>query len=111
MAEFIWFPDASMSKRVEPRVATARFGDGYEMRVPMGINTMPQSWEVSFTGVAAEIDAIEGFLAARQGAEAFDWTTPDGTTGRFLCRSWSKTRERGGAKTTLTATFEQVFGT
>lgn len=107
-AVFQWFPDASVQKKVEPRVRLARFGDGYEQRVRDGINTMPQTWGLQFTGDRAEIDAIDDFLTRHGGSDSFLWTTPDGVQGHYICRSWSKQRERG-VKVTLQAQFEQVF--
>lgn len=109
MSVFTWFPDASVRMQVEPRVASARFGDGYEQRAPMGINTMPQTWSLTFTGSINEVGQIEAFLREHMGVYAFDWTTPDGEAGRFVCRSWNKSRERG-VKVSLSADFEQVYG-
>lgn len=109
MSTFTWFPDASVRMQVEPKVASANFGDGYEQRAPMGINTMPQTWSLTFTGSVDQIGQIESFLRERMGAYAFDWTTPDGEPGRYVCRRWGKSRERG-VKVSLTADFEQVFG-
>jgi phage-related protein len=109
MPVFTWFPDASVSVETEPVVRTARFGDGYEQRVPEGINTMPEKWDLTFTGTRAEIDPIAVFLREHKGSVAFDWTTPDEVTGRFICRKWSKSRERG-VKVTMSFTLEQVYG-
>lgn len=109
MAVFTWFPDASVSVETEPVVRAAKFGDGYEQRVPDGINTMPEKWDLTFTGTREEIDPIAAFLRTHKGSLAFDWTTPDEMTGRFICRSWRKTRERG-VKVGLSFTLEQVYG-
>lgn len=109
MAEFTWFPDASISKDVEPRVASARFGDGYEQRVPLGINTQIDKWQLTFTGNRERIDPIEAFIAAQGGYLAFDWKNPDEQTGRYVCRSWKKQRQ-DSQKVILTCEFERVFG-
>lgn len=105
---FSWFPDAGHKKSVSPRVRVAKFGDGYEQRVRDGINTMSQAWDLTFTGSAVEINAIEAFLVARGGANFFLWTTPEQQTGKYVCRSWDKSRERG-VKVSLSCKFEQVF--
>lgn len=109
MATFTWFPDASIRMEVEPQVASAKFGDGYEQRAPIGINTMAEKWSLSFTGTPVEVADIEAFFREHQGVYAFDWTTPDLNTGRYVCRRWSKSRERA-VKVTISADFEQVFG-
>lgn len=104
---FTWFPDASISKTTEPRVASAKFGDGYEQRVGSGINNMLDTWSLSFTGSVAETNDIEAFLRWHGGVVAFTWTTPDGNTGLYICRKWGKQRERS-AKVVMSCEFEQV---
>lgn len=104
---FQWFPDASLRKSVESDAQAVRFGDGYEQRFRFGIAPLPEQWEMAFTGTRGEIDPIDAFLSARKGVESFQWTTPDGVTGLFVCRSWQKSRERG-VKVSLSATFERV---
>lgn len=105
---FSWFPDASTTKDSQPRIATARFGDGYEQRAAMGINHIEQAWQLTFTGGSPEINAIENFLTEHGGVTAFEWTTPEEVTGYYVCRSWSKRRDRG-VKNSLTCKFERVY--
>ena len=40
--------DRGVSEQPEPRVLSARFGDGYEMRVVDGINNLPRQWGLTF---------------------------------------------------------------
>ena len=40
---FSWYPDASSQQSCKPAVQVTKFGDGYETRVAVGINTMPVS--------------------------------------------------------------------
>lgn len=104
---FTWHPDASLSKNVEPRVTSAKFGDGYEQRAQVGLNPILEVWSVTFTGLPVEINAIEAFLKDAGGYRAFNWTTPEEMTGRFVVRKWKKTRERG-VKVNLSFDMEQV---
>lgn len=105
---FIWPPDATPQKSVKPRVRSARFGDGYEQRVRDGINTISDEWTLTFTGSNPEVNAIEAFLEAHGGADHFIWKTPQEKTGKFVCRSWEFSRDRG-VKSILSCKFEQVF--
>ncbi|MCW5623914.1 MAG: phage tail protein [Burkholderiales bacterium] len=109
MATFTWTPSFPIADETEPRVAEARFGDGYAQRVPDGINSMAPSWDLTFKErTLTEIGDIVTFLRARNGAESFDWTPPGGAAGKFICRRWQ--RSRGNALyADLRATFEQVF--
>lgn len=108
MATFTYSPGLDARRSIKPRVLSAKFGDGYEQRVGDGINTVQAVWSLSFPGkTRAEAGAIESFFIARAGAEAFDWTDPDGASGKYICREWSRD-ELGGGRLTIAATFEQV---
>jgi phage-related protein len=42
MATFSYTPDFGATKKSQPAVRTAKFGDGYEQRVQFGINQNPK---------------------------------------------------------------------
>ncbi|ATE60172.1 phage tail protein [Thauera sinica] len=108
MATFNWTHDYGAALEIKPRTREAKFGDGYAQEVLDGLNARPRTWAMSFEyRDHAEADAILAFLAANH--LAFDWTDPDGVSGRWRCASWRSTRPRPLAKT-VTATFEEVFG-
>ena len=108
MATFTDTPQ-SATRTQKPRVRVAAFGDGYEQRVVDGINAAPRSWSLTWVRPVAEADVILAFFVARNGAEAFDWTDPDGAAGKYVCRDWSGALIGPFAKS-ISATFEQVFG-
>lgn len=108
-------PDKGMSKKNEPVIFRAEFGDGYEQRIANGINNLKQEFGVSFaTRPKAEIDDIVGYFESTNGVTAFDFTFAD-------------TNESGNEETvkvyvanfeqkwdyddyyTLTATFRRVY--
>lgn len=93
MATFVWIPDYGTSRQHQPAVRTVKFGDGYEQRLTYGINTNLQKWGLQFTArTNQEADAIMDFLDDSNAVTAFDWTTPDGVSGKkWICRQWSKT--------------------
>lgn len=102
-------PDFGAQLEKKPRVRRAQFGDGYQQRVGDGINTQPESWSLTFSArTPAERDEIMSFLEARGGIEAFLWTTPRGTSGKFICQEWGGSPQSAAAHT-VTAKFEQVF--
>lgn len=110
MATFTFTPDFGAQISSMPRVRSVRFSDGYEQRLSYGLNTSPQMWNVSFAQRGdSEANAIEGFLAARNGVEAFDWTPPNtGIPYKFICREWTRSLDRANLNT-VSAKFEQVF--
>lgn len=109
MATFTYVPEFGAVVNKKPTVRSAKFGDGYEQRLAFGINTNPQSWNLSFSmREDTEADLIDAFLTARAGVEAFDWTPPNGSAGKYICREWSRTLEKYNLSS-IQATFEQVF--
>lgn len=109
MATFTYTPDFGATQTKRPRVNSIRFADGYEQRTTYGINTNPQEWNLTFAmRDDTEAGAIDAFLTARNAVEAFDWTPPGGSAGKYICREWSKTLDRNNLST-ISAKFEQVF--
>lgn len=109
MATFSIAPDYGSPVEIEPRVLRGQFGDGYAQRTADGINHIAEKWDLTFgVRTPAEADAILTFLRARGGTEAFDWTSPTGTTGRWTCPRWSYV-PNNAATNTITARFEQDF--
>lgn len=103
-------PTYSASKRSEPRIRTAQFGDGYQERVTFGIHQNPKQWSLTFNVSDADADVIETFLDARAAdCASFDWTPPDTATSyKWICPSWD--REMFDVdRSRITATFQQVF--
>lgn len=109
MATFTWAPDFGAELREAPNVLVAKFGDSYEQRAQFGINATREVWALSFnTRTNAERDAIRAFLRARGGVEAFDWTSPLGTVGKWVCRDWNVGLRHAGVND-ASFSFEQVF--
>lgn len=109
MTEILTFPvDTGVVGNVEFRVREIRFGDGYQQDVPDGLNNREDSWPVSASGPAEEIQPLIDFLDARGGHEAFLWTPPRGTQGRYKCKAYS-TRDTHGDQVALSATFKRSF--
>tara|TARA_R100001440_G_scaffold23628_4_gene38509 strand:- start:3291 stop:3671 length:381 start_codon:yes stop_codon:yes gene_type:complete len=71
-------PDKQLTKKVQPRVLTARFGDGYEQRIADGINVLNETYTLTFkTRPKADIDDIVAFLDTKQNVTKFTLTLPD----------------------------------
>tara|TARA_Y100000114_G_C11687678_1_gene291928 strand:+ start:545 stop:925 length:381 start_codon:yes stop_codon:yes gene_type:complete len=71
-------PDKQLSKKSNPRVLTAKFGDGYEQRAVDGINNLNETYTLTFkTRPKADIDDIVAFLDSKQNVTKFTLTLPD----------------------------------
>lgn len=71
-------PDKSLSRASKPKIHLATFGDGYEQRLSDGINSVKETFSVSFqTRPKADIDDIVGYLDSLKGVTAFNFTIPD----------------------------------
>jgi len=75
-------PDRGLQKQSTPRVLVARFGDGYEQRIANGINSIDETFNVTFKNrTKEEIDDITGYLGSLNGVTAFNYTIPDSNNG------------------------------
>jgi phage-related protein len=108
-------PDKNLSLASKPRVLIAKFGDGYEQRISDGINSMEESFSVSFkTRTKEEIDEIKLFLESKKGVGSFDFTYPESNavggeiTIKVVCDSFNTTFEYDEFYS-LTASFRRVY--
>lgn len=114
MAVFDWVESPGTSLSEEPRVASSRFGDGYEERAPQGLNPIVQRWSLAFREVDDKVaQDIVDFLRARVTAlafESFDWTPLWSTTAiKVVCKKWSRTQPDEHGISDISAAFEQVY--
>ncbi len=69
--------DKFLKKQTKPRILEVRFGDGYSQRMLDGINTIQDSWQLSFKNrTLIEVRKITAFLEARKGVTSFTWVPP-----------------------------------
>lgn len=109
MAIFTYTPDYGAQYEVKARVRVTKFDDGYEQRQANGLNTQPKNWSLRFSlRNDAEANVIEDFLSRRGAVESFDWTDINGVAGKYVCRSWTRTKEKFNLNT-IECRFEQVF--
>ena len=109
MAAFVWTPSVGANLSMRPSVRRVAFGDGYEQRLRFGLNTQPECWGLEFRGLSTiEASEIDAFLRARGSAEPFEWTSPAGMRGKFVCDDWSRSIEEPDLET-VRANFRQVF--
>lgn len=108
-------PDKGMTRSSKPRVRSAKFGDGYEQRIADGINSIEETFNVSFKNrTKAELDAITGYLNSLGGVTSFDFTFPDDngsggeTTIKVVCDTFNQTYSNDNFFS-ATATFRRVY--
>lgn len=78
MATFAYAPDWGATPSLEPRIKTAKFGDGYEQRAEDGLNTLLPTWKLTF-GKRTQAEAQEiyrWFIANKAHTTAFGWAAP-----------------------------------
>lgn len=108
MSRFSFALSVGLNLARQPKLRVAVFGDGYQQRVAAGINNNPRTWSLEFTRLTADIEAIDAFLNALNGA-SFDWLPPAGADGKWICKGWQRTINFQHVQS-LSATFEEVFG-
>lgn len=86
MAVFAWIPTYGSALAIKPEVLVIppdQFGSDAERRIQIGTQHVRRVWSLTFENrPSATADAIEAFLAAREGLEAFDWVPPHGEGGQ-----------------------------
>jgi len=111
MATFTYTPDFGASYELKPNVRVTKYGDGYQQRQANGLNTQPKNWTLKFSlRTDAEANAITSFLSTAGGVNSFDWTDVDGYSGKYVCHSWSRSKDRYNLNS-ISCAFEQVFET
>ena len=110
MADWVWVESPGTSLDEEPRVKSARFGDGYEQIAPDGINAEGQSWNLQFDGVENSIaDEMIAFLRS-YGRSGFDYVPLWETVAvRTRCRKWRRTHGPNYGECGISATFERMY--
>lgn len=107
--DFTWLPSWQYEEAHQPRVLSAKYGDGYEQRAADGLNTDPMAFNLQFNVRSdAEAAAIINFFKDRGGVSYFTWTPPGLSQTKFICRKYNRLRNQIDDNN-VTATFEQVF--
>lgn len=107
-------PDKGLSRQSQPKVLVAKFGDGYEQRIADGINSIQETFNISFADrIKEEIDDITGYLASLKGASSFSLTIPDSNNAgelaiKVVCESYSQNYTYDGFYT-ATAVLRRVY--
>ena len=89
-------PDKGLTRASNPKVLIAKFGDGYEQRLADGINSIAETFNISFNSrTKEEIDDITGYLSSLKGVTAFNLTVPDSNNGgettiKVVCDSYNQ---------------------
>ena len=108
-------PTFSATKNSRPNTRTTKFGDGYEQRLPNGINSIDETFNATFNNrTKEEIDDIMGYLASLKGATSFTYTIPDTngsgneTSIKVVCENYSQVYNYGDFYSAM-ATFRRVY--
>ena len=109
-----WTPDYGLEKETTAAVSEVKFGDGYTQRIRRGINTVSQTWTVTFGNrPSAVVDAMEAFLKQHAGALYFLWPDHNDPEDpmkyiKVTCEKWRR-QFTAPYHDTLTMTLVQVF--
>lgn len=99
----------------EPRVRVVKFGDGYESRVPDGLNTQPVKLSMPWKNRTHQECAILLDFFRRHGATRWFLHTVHGESSprKFVCSKWNWSRSSNSSITSprfdIDAEFREVF--
>jgi phage-related protein len=94
-----------------PRLVKTQYGDGYEQRTKQGDINALSTWKLVLTDrPLSELLAIDNFLKALNGVDAFIWDAPiPFGPGWYICKMWDYTWS-DGIMVGINATFEERNG-
>lgn len=101
----------SSSRTVSSDIVTVRFGNGYEQRIPAGINYKRDKWSIVWeTLTVAQKNTIVTFIDAVSDGSVITWTSPFDTVQKkfVLDGDWSMST-RSGTIYSITLNLRQVF--
>lgn len=91
-------PDRNPRNETQPVIERARFGDGYDYRLPIGYDNFEENIRLTFNNrPLAEIQELKTFFRRMRGATAFNYTRvigeqEDGSheleTIKVICTRW-----------------------
>lgn len=110
MATFTYYPDWGPAPNMTPSRLSAEFGEGYGQRAGKGLNQFLPTWNLTFSKRSqAEALAIYNWFKNNQAhLTAFDWTSPDGTVGKFVADEFTPPYPVSFNQWTTTAKVRQV---
>ena len=108
MAVFTYTPSYEPTEVSKPRIRKNETADGFAQRAVYGINADSKQWDLVFSNrTSLEREAIASFLDAHSGAESFQWTSPRGVVGTYICDDWQVTLSNCN-NNQIRATFTEV---
>lgn len=102
-------PSLGAKQKVEFRVKTSGFGDGYVQRAADGINAATVSWELSWNALlTAEVAAIRSFFITRGGWQSFLYTVPGDIQRRYISTTPLELMQSRGLSDSFSVTLQEV---
>lgn len=106
---FAYTPSYEPTEVSKPRVRKNESADGFAQRAVSGLNADPKQWQLVFSNrTDAEREGIANFLDAHYGSDSFEWTSPRGIFGTYICDDWQVTLSSCN-NNQITATFTEVY--
>lgn len=103
--------DQTVVRTTERNMAVARLGNGYEQRMPNGINYMRDKWSITWSGLnATDRDTLIAFLQSVSNGSVITWTSPFDVSQKKYCLEGDFTlQDIGGAVYSISCELRQVF--
>lgn len=100
----------SPGQKVEFKLLSATFGDGYEQISQEGLNSKKEEWSLTWSNEdGTDTTTIKTFLDARGGSEPFYWTAPNDTAKLWRCEGYSS-KPTSPMTETVSAVFKRWYG-
>lgn len=101
----------SSTRTTDQTVIISDYGDGYQQRAVVGINSMFETWDLQWNGLfQTDRDTLNAFWRTRGLLRNFSFSPPGGTAGQYVFTTPLK-EESNGWYYNLSVTVKQVFET
>lgn len=101
----------SSSKSTHNDLNTIKFGNGYEQRMPNGLNYRREMWTIEWAGLNQyDKDTIVSFIQAVSNGSTIIWTTPlDASPKKFVLEGDWSISDSGGQIYSIQLQLRQVY--
>lgn len=97
------------SANKDQRFIISQYGDGYEQRAAIGINSMFMTWDIQWNMLSLEErNTLMSFFNAHGRVKSFDWTPPNEPAGKYIFNT-SISEGNVGIRYNINVQLRQVF--
>lgn len=93
----------------DQKIIVSEYGDGFEQRAAIGINSMFMTWDLQWNMLSLDDrNTLVAFYNAHGRVQSFDWTPPNELAGKYVFNTALNETNRG-VRYNFSVQLRQVF--